>query len=336
MLRRDALDQVVGEAKAREIRTRRSLDCYLCGSRGEILYDNLNDRLFCAPGVWNLRRCPNPCCGFVWLDPVPIERDVAKIYETYYTHQGADWKRSGLRTLSFNLRRAFALSLPLHYKRRQANLMYLGKVKPGKLLDVGCGDGRRLALLRSLGWEVEGQEIEPRAVVRAREVYKLRVHLGPLEELGFPDDAFDAVIMNHVIEHVFDPVSILAECRRILKPGGAFVAITPNVGGFGHRHFGRYWLGLDPPRHLFLFSPTTLREVAVRAGFDKFTVKTIALSAQGSARASISIKLTGRYDMRSFPGLLREIKPALYQLWASAALVLDKASGEECVLEARK
>lgn len=336
-----AINQKIGAPEAgrfrpTEVRTRPRPGCYLCGSKGEVLYDNLNDRLFSAPGEWSLRRCLDPRCGLVWLDPVPDERNIARLYEGYCTHWKPDQKYGGLKKFFIDLRRILALSLPLHYKRKRANLMYLDKVKPGRLLDVGCGDGTRLALLRAMGWKVEGQEIDPKAAARAHEVYKVKVHLGPLEEVGLPDDSFDAVIMNHVIEHVSDPISILAECRRILKPGGAFVAVTPNIDGFGHQHFGRHWLGLDPPRHLFLFSPTTLREVAARGGFDKFTVRTTALSTQGNVRASISIKRTGKYDMRSFPGLFKEIKPTFYQLWASAALVLNEAYGEECVLEAEK
>ena len=319
-----------------EVRTRARPRCYLCGSKGEVLYDNLNDRLFSAPGEWSLRRCPDPRCGVGWLDPVHDERDVARLYEGYCTHWKPDQKYRGLKKYFIDLRRILTLSLPLHYMRKRANLMYLDKVKPGRVLDVGCGDGTRLALMRAKGWKVEGQEIDPKAADRAHQVYKVEVHLGPLEEVGFPDDLFDAIIMNHVIEHVLDPISVLTECRRILKPGGSFVAVTPNIDGFGHQHFGRHWLGLEPPRHLFLFSPKTLREVAARAGFVRFSVRTTALSMQGSARASISIRRKGKFDMRSSPGLFKEIKPAFYQLWASAALVLNGTSGEECVLEAKK
>jgi hypothetical protein len=61
-------------------------NCYLCGTGGEPLYEGLKDRLFNAPGEWNLKRCPNPECGLLWLDPMPLEEDIGMAYETYFTH----------------------------------------------------------------------------------------------------------------------------------------------------------------------------------------------------------------------------------------------------------
>jgi hypothetical protein len=58
--------------------------CYLCDAEGHILYTGLRDRLFGAPGEWNLQQCPNPTCGLIWLDPMPTEADLQKIYATYY------------------------------------------------------------------------------------------------------------------------------------------------------------------------------------------------------------------------------------------------------------
>ena len=72
---------------ADSIQTRPCPRCYLCERTGEILYENLTDRLFGASGRWNLRRCPNPKCGMVWLDPTPVEEDISKAYRAYHTHE---------------------------------------------------------------------------------------------------------------------------------------------------------------------------------------------------------------------------------------------------------
>src|SRR2546423_11625544 len=71
--------------------------CYLCGAVGEPLYKDLKDRLYRAPGSWNLRRCPGPGCGLLWLDPMPAEDDIGKAYESYFTHaQGSEVRRGWL------------------------------------------------------------------------------------------------------------------------------------------------------------------------------------------------------------------------------------------------
>jgi SAM-dependent methyltransferase len=110
--------------------------------------------------------------------------------------------------------------------------------------------------------------------------------LGSLENTRFPDQSFDAVTLNQVIEHVHDPVSLIRECLRILKPGGKLVLATPNIESFGHQIFGRNWSHLDSPRHLMLFSMKTLRECAVRAGFLSIDTWCVPGYAEGSIMAS--------------------------------------------------
>lgn len=232
----------------------------------------LKDHLFGAPGEWNLKRCLNPECGLVWLGPMPSEEDIGKAYAAYYTHQedSNDEQENNLGIfLRLSLHRVFNLLLyatPFQHERKQRELMYLNEMTPGRLLEVGCGNGRRLVQMRARGWEVEGQEVDPKAAAHARSAHGVTVHLGPLEDMSFPNDSFDAVIMNHVIEHVHDPVALLAECYRIMKPGGLLVAVTPNVESYGHKRFGASWRGLEPPRHLHLFSVGTLMACAKKQG----------------------------------------------------------------------
>ena len=76
--------------------------------------------------------------------------------------------------------------------------------------------------------------------------------------MNYPADSFDAVIMSHVIEHVPQPRELLAECARLLKLGGRLVMLTPNAESFGLDYYGRCWRGLEPPRHLQIFSQPAL------------------------------------------------------------------------------
>jgi SAM-dependent methyltransferase len=136
------------------------------------------------------------------------------------------------------------------------------RAPPYRALDVGCGNGSFLESMRRLGWMVEGQEWDPRAAEAARE-RGLTVHVGPLDEL---DIRVDLVTMRHVLEHVADPVAFLRAANHVLEPGGFVYATTPNLLSAGHATFGRAWRGLEPPRHLHLFTGTSLQLAAHAAG----------------------------------------------------------------------
>jgi 2-polyprenyl-3-methyl-5-hydroxy-6-metoxy-1,4-benzoquinol methylase len=319
------------------IRTQRRPDCCLCGARGDELYLGLDDRLFNAPGTWSFNRCPNPDCGLVWLDPMPLEEDLQLAYRDYFTHRDKPVLRRGIaRKIVHGIYQALLWATGLAHQRAELRSMYLRGTPPGRLLEVGCGDGSQLANLRAMGWEVEGQEVDAAAAERARAQYGLRIHLGTLHEAGLPDAVFDVVTMSHVIEHVSDPVALLKVCHRILKPSGVLIAVTPNINSLAHRWFGSCWLALDPPRHLHLFSPTTLRKVAARAAFPQQECWTTAASAQFLAEASWNIKRTGLHNSEVRPGIGLGIQTLLFQFWAMAVHTVRKDSGEECVLKAVK
>jgi len=316
----------------RAIRTRPEPTCELCGAHGVLLYENLADQLYAAPGSWNLKRCPAPDCGLIWLDPMPLEEDLPLAYRDYFTHDDKPSKRNGIAHRLYRL--LLALS-GLAHQRTELRTFFLRRNRPGRLLEVGCGAGDRLAEFRSLGWEVEGQEIDPPAAERAM-ARGLPIHLGALPSLSLTANTFDAAVMNHVIEHVHDPLSLLCECHRVLKPGGRLAVVTPNVASLGHRCFGSCWMPLDPPRHLRLFSPTTLQQLIARAGFRDCQVSTTAANAQFVAEGSLAIRRAGRHQFGPSPGRSLQIQSLLFQLRATLIMLVQKDSGEECFLTASK
>jgi SAM-dependent methyltransferase len=135
----------------------------------------------------------------------------------------------------------------------------------GLVLDVGCATGNFLAGMRELGWETIGVEPSPHAASYAREVQGLDVHQGTLADAALPAEHVDVVTMWHVLEHVYDPKASLAEAARVLRPGGWIVITVPHLESWEARCFGRYWLGLDFPRHLYLFSRPVLRRYLAEA-----------------------------------------------------------------------
>ncbi|HEV2391242.1 MAG TPA: class I SAM-dependent methyltransferase [Verrucomicrobiae bacterium] len=324
-----------------QIRARPAPSCLLCGTEGRLLYEDLPDRSFSAPGRWNLRRCPDAGCGLVWLDPVPIEEDIGLAYHGYYTHSQPEPGPSLVRDACWAVwhsylgarfgytcevgpkwRRSLAPLALLHPGGRDeldAAAMHLPAPRgPARVLDVGCGSGVLLARMQRFGWEVEGVEVDPGGVAAAR-ARGVPVRLGTLEQQTYPDDSFHAIHSAHVIEHVHDPLRLLRECRRILKPGGALVLLTPNIESWGHRRFREAWLNLDPPRHLALFSMKTLRRALEQSGLRVKRLDTTARNAWVYGALSQRIRKTGRGDMKELgkpANLLRGLAYQLRQRWA--------------------
>ena len=305
------------------IRSRRATSCYICGQSGVTLYDGLRDRLFGAPGAWSISRCPNRRCGLLWLDPCPVEEDIFRAYEDYYTHQETpSGPNSGVRAWYRKIvagylagrfgyeapqpapwQRALGRALPLHPGRRadaDFAVMYLPALPGGRLLDVGAGNGAFLQRMDALGWRVEGVDTDPAVAHRAREL-GLSIHLGTLESRGYPDGVFDAVTMSHLIEHVHEPAPLLRECHRILRPGGRLVVVTPNGDSWGHRRFTSDWRGLEPPRHIHVFTPQALQRLLKSAGFGKVEVSTTVRDTNGMLIASRDLRRTGSHRMGATP-----------------------------------
>lgn len=135
-----------------------------------------------------------------------------------------------------------------------------------RLLDVGCANGAFMLQMRGMGWEVEGIDFDRRALEHARRA-GLNARAGTIADVDPATACFDAITLGHVIEHLHDPRVALVHLRRLLRPGGMLWMATPNIESLGHRRYGRNWFGLDPPRHLVLFSHQALVWLLADVGF---------------------------------------------------------------------
>ena len=340
------------------IRTRPAPQCLLCGAQGKALYKGMKDRSYEAPGQWSLLKCPAADCGLVWLDPVPVEEDIGKAYQGYYTHSQPEPGPSLVRDACWAVwhsylgaRFGYTQGVGSHWRRVLAPLALMhpgGRAEldaaamhlpapggPARVLDVGCGSGVLLARMQSLGWQAEGVELDPDGVKAAR-ARGVPVRQGTLEQQGFPGNHFDAVHSAHVIEHVYDPVSLLRECHRILKPGGTLVILTPNIESWGHKHFGSAWLNLDPPRHLVLFSSVTLRRAAEQAGLQVQRLDSTVRSAWVYGALSDCIRRTGRAEMSELGKPANLMRGVFFQLRERTRLRKEPQAGDELRLIATK
>jgi SAM-dependent methyltransferase len=139
--------------------------------------------------------------------------------------------------------------------------------KTNRLLDVGCSAAFFLKLARDRKWDVQGVEVSDFGVKFTREELKIPVFQGFLQDADYPDESFDAAFSSHVIEHVGDPVGLLQEMRRILRPGGALITVLPTqFTSPSYRFFGK-WTGEGPPRHVSYFTKRVFEDRLRQLGF---------------------------------------------------------------------
>ncbi|HEX2099968.1 MAG TPA: class I SAM-dependent methyltransferase [Candidatus Synoicihabitans sp.] len=328
--------------------------CPICESvERELAYDDLEDRVYrCAPGRWTLWRCGE--CGSAYLDPRPTRATIGQAYATYFTHESPNtpplsrWRqrRAAARAAFLNHSYGYALETAgrrvppwLSERRRQRFEKYVAHLRypgPGaRLLDVGCGNGKFLLQMKTLGWIVAGIDPDAHSVAAAQQA-GLDVKLGTLDPTTAATEAFDAVVLNHTIEHAHDPLDLLRECRRVLKPGGTLSIATPNVAAAGRRLYGRDWFPLDPPRHLVLFTPTSLRLALRKTGFEPEPAIRLRLTATQIFRGCEQLQHGGHpIELRPRATWLRRLRTGLRAWAADRRILRDPDLTDELVQLAR-
>jgi SAM-dependent methyltransferase len=232
--------------------------CLLCGARAAQPLFTLPDSLLGLPGTFQLVRCAD--CGLVYQNPRPTEADIGAYYPPEYDPFAAPpWANPN------PLARATQL---YGLKKRWALVERWAPRRDGRrdILDVGCATGVFLAGGGD-GWRKVGVELTADAAQYARRTFGLTVHQGTLEQAPLTPGSFDAITFWDVLEHLHDPLRTLSRARELLRPGGILVVRVPNLDAWDARLFGRYWAGLDQPRHLFVPDSASLTRLLDQAGF---------------------------------------------------------------------
>lgn len=216
-----------------------------------------------SPDTFLAVRCRR--CRLVYLNPRPADDEAGRIYPDHY--HAFDFKPEEFG-LVYGVRRRL--------EARRALGWCHSLPADARILDVGCGDGFHLRLLRDYGqpgWALEGVDTDERAVAAARRT-GLTVHRGRVEELDLPAGCYHLVLMVMTVEHLADPVRVLRAVGRLLVPGGRVVIVTDNAGSPDFRLFGgRHWGGYHFPRHLVLFDKRTLAGLAEAVGLTAESVR---------------------------------------------------------------
>lgn len=298
------------------------MKCIVCGSNSWQYLFAARDRMLGTSGTFSEYRCT--ACGLVRLGPQPTPAQLKKYYpsQTYYSYTKGN-KKSFFGTL-----RRYLIAHPLPGGLLQVPAMPEGKT--GRILDIGCGAGDTLAILKDIGWDVYGIDIDRFAIAAARKRGLSHVSLGTYKDLvKYPDNFFDSIRLYHVIEHLDNPGLCLRLARKKLKKGGELIIGTPNIGSLVAKLFRSRWYNLDAPRHLYVFTPPTLRAIIKNNDYREVSVSFSSAGGWiGSIQYVLEDVLSTHIDLVN--------RPLLIMLMYPLEWVLDRLRSGDIILSTAK
>ena len=220
-----------------------------------------HDILHRFPGTWSVVECSH--CQLAYTAPRSTKEDIARYYPSQYAPYNLG---AGVRhhIIGAFLRRMLMSPYWFIYGDPVWRESPFGR---STLLEIGCGNGRLLQQMSKQGWKCIGIDISPVAVERTREnVPEVSVFQSTLADFS-TQQSFDMIIMSQVLEHLPDPLESLERCFKMLSPGGKLFIGIPNFGSAESKLFGKYWMGLDIPRHMVHFSEPVIVSLLKNCGF---------------------------------------------------------------------
>ena len=210
-------------------------------------------KLIVAEG--ELKKCPS--CGQL----------VSSCSKDYYEKSNQEWNSGGGTWPS---ERDYIRLL----KRRKNDIYHIAKILSKnnsdiRILDVGCSNGSGVFIANSLGLQAEGIDPSEKAVNDGKR-RGLKLHAGFLNDVAFDNSSFDAITLYEVIEHVSEPIALLNECARILRPNGVLLVGTGNIDSWTRKIQKNKWDFFDMKKHgghISFFSPKSLNILASQTGF---------------------------------------------------------------------
>jgi 2-polyprenyl-3-methyl-5-hydroxy-6-metoxy-1,4-benzoquinol methylase len=242
------------------------VNCCICGDAPSHLVGKGEDYEYkTSEDIFSAVQCDS--CSLVYLNPRPAITEFETIYPPNYHAFEFSPKQYGF---------VYKVRARLEANRTLKRCKELDD--NARILDVGCGDGFHLNLLKEYGnknWKLEGIDLDKRAVDAANKS-GLKVHLGSVEEMQLTPDSYDLVFMIQTIEHVEKPLGVISAIYKLLKPGGKLVIVTDNTDSLDFKYYkNRFWGGYHFPRHWNLFNKISLTKLAEKSGFKVEDLTTI-------------------------------------------------------------
>jgi SAM-dependent methyltransferase len=251
-------------------------------------------------------------CTVRFTQDVPEEDSIGPYYksEDYISHTET---KQGFINSAYHTVRKFTL------QQKKKLVCRVSGLNKGRILDIGCGTGAFLEVMKDAGWSVQGLEPDD----SARNIAKDRgVPVFPSKELFNINERFDAITMWHVMEHVHDLHPYVAQIRSILQPGGVLLVAVPNYTSGDASTYGAYWAAYDVPRHLYHFSPLSMKKLVNLHGleivgqqpmwFDSFYVSMLSEKYKHGSNRLLSASLRGMQSNVSAIGETGKCSSVIY------------------------
>lgn len=237
--------------------------CPLCGSKRSQRVLEAQDVLYAKPDTYPVVRCED--CSLAYVNPRPTFESIGAHYpDDYFCYRLPEEVPALFRGMARSGAREVAT------RRLRMLERSTGRLTPEqRLVDVGCGRNDLLALIaKERGAQGVGIDMKDSTVAYVRDKLQMPIIHGTFLDAKLEDASYDIVTMMEYLEHEAHPLSVLAEARRVLKPGGYVAIEIPDPSGWPARTFKNRWANLDVPRHLVFFDQGTLEQALKKQGFE--------------------------------------------------------------------
>lgn len=227
--------------------------CPLCGSPKIKNYLICQDHM-ASKESFAINQCND--CHFLFTNPRPDESGASAFYDSpdYISHGNS--QASILSSLYKTVR--------MYTLRRKVRLIEQNTSKHRRLLDVGSGTGDFLKVANCKGWQISGVEVNQ--AIRLQYPEDFREHLyGSIFDIK-EKEAFDAITLWHVLEHIYPLHKTLKKLRKLKAPKGRIFLAVPNHKSYDAQYYQEHWAGYDVPRHLYHFGRDTMKTLLEKNG----------------------------------------------------------------------
>lgn len=269
--------------------------------------------LFLTNEAFEIHECLK--CGLLFTEPRPKPEEIGKYYqsEEYYSHQE---NKKGFVPRIYEAVKS--VNLKKKYKMATKGL------KPGKMLEIGCGAGDFLHTMEKHGWTCTG--IEPSESAKEIATKKVKATLLNPQEIGqLENESFDLITMWHVLEHVDNLKEEIQQLQRLLKKGGRLILALPNFKSADAQYYKEYWAAYDVPRHLNHFCRESINNIFKTTDFKRIKTDKLVWDAY-----YISF-MSEKYMNHSLPllkgawkGLRSNCKARKNGEWSSLVYILER------------
>jgi 2-polyprenyl-3-methyl-5-hydroxy-6-metoxy-1,4-benzoquinol methylase len=238
--------------------------CLSCGSKTNLCIEGLYDTRFGIETKYDIVACTN--CNLEQIYPLPDSFELKNLYENHYNFGGEKDTKYTSRRQKF-----FSSFLYFIWLALDGDISFHTLKGSGKLLDVGCNEGRGLQIFKKNGFDPEGLELNEVAAQEARS-QGFTVYTKLIYEFE-PERVYDVLVLSNVLEHSLEPKNMLSDAHRVLVSGGKVCISCPNSHSFLRVIFGRHWINWHVPFHIVHFSTQNLSKLLEESGFINIKVQ---------------------------------------------------------------